>query len=439
MTLQAGQAMDFTRAAALTKQVYADKLEQMTPDSDKLSKEIDFVAAEKMPGNKYNQPVKMTRSMGFTFSNTGGVFDLNMGLAPLDLNAEIQGSQMVVREFMSYDILERALKGDSGRGGATRAFVSATQDTMVNLQKSASYMREVMLLYGGGTGAAVAIGTVTSVTGSAGTSLVATLDKKDWATAIWAGAENGEFDIFQGTTATKRNAAGLASDRTNVYVLKKVNPLLYQLTFESLAANVSAVAPLDTIFFAGQRGQDLLGFQAAATVQTPNLLWNIDPNQYMLWKPQTLNVGGMLGFEKVVQGLSLVAAIGFSGVINLHVSCQGWQDLCNDQAALVRHAGERAGGKVSFGYESIEFWSQTGLLRIKPNIYVKNGHAFGIPEGEFVRVGSTDWTFNMPGYGKMMRELENKAGVELREYTDQALFGKHPGYLVYFHNISNSV
>ena len=439
MTLAAGQAMDFSRAAALTKQVYADKLEQMTPDSDKLAKEIDFVPAEKMPGNKYNQPVKMTRSMGFTFSNTGGVFDLNMGLAPLDLNAEIQGSQMVVREFMSYDILERALKGDSGKGGASRAFVSATQETMVNLQKSASYMREVMLLYGGGTGAAVSLGVVTAITGSAGTTLVVTLDKKDWATALWAGAENGEFDIYQGTTATKRNTAGVATDRTNVYVLNKVNPLTYQLTLTSLAANVSAVAPGDTIFFSGQRGQDMLGFQAACTVASPNLLWNIDPNNYMLWKPQSVNVGGMLGFEKVVQGLSLVAAIGFSGIMNLHVSPQGWQDLCNDQAALVRHAGERAGGKVSFGYESIEFYSQTGLLRIKPNIYVKNGLAFGIPEGECVRVGSTDWTFNMPGYGKMMRELENKAGVEVREYTDQALFCKHPGYILYFNNIANSV
>lgn len=439
MTTQAGQAMDFTRAAALTKQVYADKLEQMTPDSDKLSKEIDFVPAEKMPGNKYNQPVKMTRSMGVTFSNTGGVFDLNMGLAPLDLNAEIQGSQMVIREFMSYDILERALKGDSGRGGASRAFVSATQETMVNLQKSASYMRELALLYGGGSLGSVALGTVTATTGTAGTSLVVTLAKQDWATAIWAGAENGEFDIYQGTTATKRNAAGLATDRTNVYVLKKVEPLAYRLTFESLAANVSAVAPNDTIFFAGQRGQDMVGFVAAANVASPNLLWNIDPNQYLLWKPQVVDVGGMLAFEKVTQGLSLVAALGFNGVMNLHVSTQGWQDLCNDQTALVRRGGEQKGGKASLGYEELEFYSQTGLLRIKPNIYVKNGMALAIPEGECVRVGSTDWTFNMPGYGKMMRELENKAGVEVREFTDQALFCKHPGYIIYFKNINNSV
>lgn len=438
MTVSAGQAMDHARAAALTKQVYADKLEQMTPDSDKLSKEIDFVPAEKMPGNKYNQPVKMTRSMGFTFSNTGGVFDLNQGLAPLDLNAEIQGSQMVVREFMSYDILERALKGDSGRGGASRAFVSATQETMVNLQKSASYMRELMLLYGGGSTGAVPLATVTAITGTAGTNLVLTFSKQDWSTAMWAGAENGEFDIFTGVTAVKRNAAGLATDRTNVYVLAKVLPLTYQVHLTSLAGNVAAVAPGDTIFFAGQRGQDMVGFQAAATMST-GLLWNIDPNQYLLWKPQTVNVGGMLGFEKVVQGLSMVAAIGFSGVMNLHVSTQGWQDLCNDQSALVRHGGEQKGGKVSFGYESIEFYSQTGLLRIKPNIYVKNGLAFGIPEGECVRVGSTDWTFNMPGYGKMMRELENKAGVEVREFTDQALFCKHPGYILYFNNINNSV
>jgi hypothetical protein len=143
-------------------------------------------------------------------------------------------------------------------------------------------------------------------------------------------------------------------------------------------------------------------------------------------------------FERLMQGTAQSAAVGFNGTLNVHVSPQTWKDLCDDQTALVRHADQK-GGKVTMGYEEIEFFGQTGKVRIKPNIYVQGGYAFGLPEGECMRVGSTDLTFEQPGYGKMIREMENLAAVEARIYTDQAFFCQHPGYMVYYTGIVNSV
>jgi hypothetical protein len=47
---------------------------------------------------------------------------------------------------------------------------------------------------------------------------------------------------------------------------------------------------------------------------------------------------------------------------------------------------------------------------------------------EFMRIGSSDITFDQPGFeGKFLKLLENANAYELRAYTDQALFCPSPG------------
>ena len=58
-----------------------------------------------------------------------------------------------------------------------------------------------------------------------------------------------------------------------------------------------------------------------------------------------------------------------------------------------------------------------------------------------MRVGSTDITFKLPGQeyeDRFFRELTDRAGFELRAYTDQALFCEAPGKLVLIEDIVNS-
>ena len=434
MTATTARYFDYSVAQNLLKNTYADSVEDMVPESDKIAKELEFIAADKQPGLQYNMPVTISREMGATFNNDGSVFQLNKPLSRTELNATIQGNEFVLRSAMSYGILNRALKGDVSTTAGKRAFVSATKDTMQALTKSASFFREAQLLYGGGSGVGATLATVASITTQTGTSLVIGVAAADWATALWVGSEGGEYDIYS-SGGTKRNTAGTVGD--TVYKLTAANPAVgvYSLSFTSHATNVSAVATTDQVFFAGARAKEALGIVGAC--QTSGSLWGINTTSYNLWQPKTSSVGGSLTFERIMQGVSKVADIGFVGTINVHVSPNSWQDINDDQAALVRH-GDKAGGEVSLGYEEISFYGQTGKINIKPNIYIKRGIAVGLPEGYGMRVGSSDITFTMPGYGKMMRELEDYAGVETRMYWDQAFFCKAPAYMHLWTGITNT-
>lgn len=434
MPLTSGNNFDFARAEAVTKYVYGDKLEELTAESTKVADEFEFSPAAQRLGRKFYQPVEPARTMGFTFNSDGSAFALNRSRAPQELTAEILGSEMVARETLSYAMMQRALSGDTRTAAGLKAFVVATSSSFKRLSRGGKYVRELQLLYGAGatpTATSGGLGIVLNTTGSAGTSLVIQMDPSNWATAIWAGSEGGSFDIFS-NAGVKRNAAG--TDETSVYVLNSVDSATYKLTFTSLAANVSAVVATDVIFFEGARTKECVGFVEATTQTT---LWGISTASWNLWKPQTLTVGGMATFEVIMEGTAKVADIGFQGTLNIHVSPATWKDICDDQAALARWVN-KDGGNVTAGFEKITYVGQTGTVNIIPNIYVKRGIMCGFPEGYCKRIGSTDLTFTMPGYGKMLRELENTAGVEARIYSDQAPFVERPAWSLLYTGVTNS-
>ena len=431
MTVGSGVNADFARGFELLKRVYADKVEDLVPESDRLSKDIPFIAADKQPGQDYVMPVTLTRELGLTWWNDGSIKTLNQPLAAAELSASIRGSEIANRAALSYKFLNTALKQLDGSPRGARAFVNATKDRFEKLTKGTSYARECMLLYGGGTTAASNLGVVLNTTGSAGTTLIVQMAAADYATAIWSGSEGGEFDIFS-AGGVKRNTAGTTSD--TVYKLTGTDPTTYRVTFTSNATNVGAVVAGDQIFFAGARGNDALGFIGAA--QTNGNLWGISTATYGLWKPTIVPVNGILTFERVMAGAAQVAGIGFYGDYDLYLNPATFQDVCNDQTALVTQT--KTSGTATIGFDDVVFKSQAGSVYIKAHPYMKRGIALGIPRDYCMRVGSTDITHTMPGFGRMFRELENAAGVEMRQYTDQAPFCKHPSYLTLYTGITNT-
>lgn len=433
MTVGTGTNADFARGYELLKRVYADKVEDLVPETDRFAKDIPFIAADKMPGQEYRQPVSLTREGGATFWNDGSAKTLNQPLATKELSASIQGTELAVRSILSYKLIHSALKQLDGSRSGARAFVNATKDRFEKLTKGASYFRECMLLYGGGANAGANLGVVLNTTGSATTNLIVQMDPKDWATAIWSGSEELEFDIYS-SAGVKRNSAGTTSD--TVYKLTGTDPTNYRVTFTSHATNVSNVVATDQIFFAGARTQDSLGAVGAALTQTGSL-WGISTTTYGLWKPTVIDAGGALTFTHVAEMGAIVASTGFYGDYTLYVNPATFADVCNDQTALVSHT-TKTSGSVTIGFDDVKFKSQAGSVRLVVHPYVKRGIAIGIPDDQCMRVGSTDLTHTIPGYGKMFRELEGAAGVEMRLYTDQAFFCKNPKYMVLFNNIVNT-
>lgn len=433
MTVGTATHADFQRGFELLKRVYADKVEDLVPESDRLAKDIPFIAAEKQPGQDYYQTVTLTREGGATFWNDGSIKTLNMPLATAELSASIRGAEIAVRSALSYKFMHSALKSLDGTPKGARAFVNATKDRFEKLTKGASYFRECMLLYGGGTGAVSNLGVVLNTTGSATTNLVVQMSAANYATALWSGSEGLEFDIYSSAGA-KRNTAGTTSD--TVFKLTGTDPTTYRVTFTSHATNVAAVVATDQIFFAGARGQDALGFVGAASTQSGNL-WGINTSTYGLWKPINIPVNGALTFSAISDMGAEVASVGFYGDYDLYVNAATFADICDDQTALITHS-TKTSGKVTIGFDDVAFKSQAGTVHLKVHPYMKRGIALGIPRDQCMRVGATDLTHTMPGFGRMFRELENQSGVEMRLYTDQAPFCKDPHFLTLFTNIVNT-
>jgi hypothetical protein len=70
---------------------------------------------------------------------------------------------------------------------------------------------------------------------------------------------------------------------------------------------------------------------------------------------------------------------------------------------------------------------------------MKQGEALALPQDSCVRVGSTDFTLELPGTkGEMVRHLENYTGVEIRGFYDQAPFCDMPGAIVRWSGITNT-
>ena len=352
---------------------------------------------------------------------------------PTEHGGEHQGLRNRGPRRLSYKFIHSALKQVDGTRAGMRAFVNATKDSFEKLTKGASYFREIMLLYGGGPTAASNLGVVLNTTGSATTNLVVQMSASEYATAIWAGSENGEYDIYS-SAGTKRNSAGTTSD--TVFKLTGTDPTTYKVFFTSHATNVSNVVPTDQIFSAGARTNDALGFVAAAQTQA-GALWGINTGTYGLWRPTVINVGGALTFAGISEAGARVAGTGFYGDYTLYVSPATFADICDDQTALIQHT-TRTSGKVTIGFDDVVFKTQAGATKLAVHPYMKRGYALGLPTDSCMRVGATDLTHTIPGYGKMFRELENASGVEMRLYTDQAPFCKNPQYIQLFTGIANT-
>jgi hypothetical protein len=115
----------------------------------------------------------------------------------------------------------------------------------------------------------------------------------------------------------------------------------------------------------------------------------------------------------------------------------------NDQAALVRHMGDK-GKKVSKpefenGGEGVTLYHGNGAIKIKSHIMCKEGFAYGLVVDDWLRPGSVDFSLKTPGMGEQIFfHLPTKAGFEIRSYSNQAIFCVAPGKQFIISGIVNS-
>jgi hypothetical protein len=394
----------------LFKEAYADKLENLIPEGLKLYKDIDFLPKDKQPGNLYHQPVILGHEHGVTFaSGDDDAFNLNAPVAGQIKDAQVRGNPVVLRSVLGYVAASRA-----AQGGA-KAFMDATKFLVANMLRSICKKLEIELFYG-----QMGYGTVASVSSN-----TITVTTAEWAPGIWSGAENMPLEIRDSAGTTIRGEC----------VVSSVDLDARTVTVNLMPAGTTGT---DVIWHKGAYGNEFAGVHKILT--NSSTLFNISASTYSLWKGNSYGAGSAsLSLAKIERAISLAVQKGLDEDVKCFVNPKTWADLLVEQTALRKFDSSYSKEAAESGSKSIKFYGQNGMIEIVPSIYVKEGYAYILCMNEFARVGSTDVTFKRPGMeGQFFRELENSAGVELRCFSDMALFCSAPGKNVVITGITNT-
>lgn len=409
-------ANDVTQLNGLFKTVYADKLENLIPDFAILQKKIEFVGAEKETGAFYAQPVALASEAGFTYNGEAGtVVALNAAVAGQTKEAQVKGSEMILRSQLGYIALARASKQGA------KAFKRASAFKVEDMNSSIRKRLELAMLYG-----RVGVGIVSSCIGG-----VITVTDATWAAGIWAGAEGHILEAFDGIT-------GSDSQHNGDLTISAIDTDAKTIT---VTGTSSSVTTGDYLFFKGARTttafNEMAGLQKI--ISNASTLFNISAASYSLWKGNSVTVGGDLTFAAVQDALARAMNKGLMSKCLLIVSPKGWSRLNTDLAALKMNDSSYSAKKGENGSESLMFHSANGAVEIVAHPFCKEGDAFLLPMESIVRIGSTDVTFGVPGMDQEFFTLvSGYNAVELQCMTDQAVFIEKPAHAVYLSGITYS-
>lgn len=397
----------------LFKETYANELENLIPDGVKILNKIKFQSREKQPGNLFHQPVILGLEHGVTFAGSDeDAFNLQSAVSGQIKDAQVKGNPALLRSVLGYTAASRATSG------GTQAFEAATKFLVANMLRSLSKKLEIEMLYGQEGYAAVG-----SVSGAD-----ITISTAEWAPGIWAGAENMPIEIRDSTGATSRGN----------FVVQSVNMNTRVVTLDSSAAAAGVIAT-DIVWHKGAYGKEFIGIHQILST-TSGTVFNINVGTYNLFRGNTFSAGSAaLSFTKLNLAAARAVEKGLDGMLYCLVNVRGWANMLSDQAALRQYDQSYSKERAENGSQKLRFYSQNGELEIEPSIYVKEGYSYLLSVDDWMRVGSTDLTFRVPGQGdEFFRHLENSAGYELRLWTDQAIFCHAPGRSVLIDNIVNA-
>lgn len=397
------------------KELYADKIKDLYPEDVHLLNLIDFGGKNAGDlGNLFHQPVALGLEHGLTYAGPDeDAFNLLSAVASPMRDAQVKGSAKVMRSQIGYNAISRS-------GSDKGSFARASKYVVENAMRSFTKILEIEMLYG-----QMGYGTVSAVSGSD-----VTITLAEWAPGIWAGGKNMPLEI--------RDSAGTVS--RGQFQISAVNLDTRVLTLTSSAAAAGVVAT-DVIWRRGAYGNEFAGIHKILS-QSSGSLFNISVAEFELWRGNSFSASSAaLSFNKLNLAVTRAIEKGHSGKMLAMVSLKAWANMMSDQAALRKYDGSYSRKKLENGAEALAFYSQNGEIEILPSIYVKEGYAYMISLDNWMRVGSRDITFSLPGIpgDQILRHLDNVAGLEYRMYTDQAAFCSAPGRNVLITDIVNSL
>ena len=409
----------------LFKTVYADKLIDLIPDFAILQKKIAFVPSDKETGAFYAQPVVLSHEAGFSYNGTaGGVTPLLDARNGVMKEAQIYGSELVLRSQLSYSALTRAA------GGGKQAFKKASSFKVEDMNNASRKRLEIAMLYGQDSVGAVL------TNGGGTTSYTITLSAASWAGGIWAGAEGAQVDIFTSNKATQRNGSGTLT-------IASVDSDARQLVLTaSSSGDIDDCVATDVICFRGSTVatptyNEMAGL--STIIQNSGTLFGISASTYSLWKGTTISSVGQISFAKLQDAVGRASNKGLMEKVLVLVSPKAWAVLNSDQAALRVFDSSFKSSKSENGAEGLMFHGLCGPMEVVSHPMVKDGDAFIVPPDSIMRIGSVDLSFGVPGFSdQFLLPVQGSSAVELQCHADQAIFCERPAHCVMLQGITYS-
>ena len=402
-------AVTATDLNALRKEIYSDKVVNAIPASQIVCKDYPFKEAKSI-GDKFIQPVKMSHEHGFTYSNEDSVaFDLNAAVPAIFKEAQVDGSTVVLRSALSHVQLAKL---DNSKKG----FMTAPAALMEDMNQSMWKRVEIACIYGR---AVKGLGEIESVSAIVSNVQTVVLTAASFAPGIWSGAEGARLDSY--ASASKVNTQDMN--------IKSVDLKTRSITLNLDATEGGTLAAAQGIFWKGAYGVEPIGLDAIAN--NTGSLFGIDASLYSLWKSSVTTSVGAITLAKILSLVDDAINKGLEGDVNVYIPSKAFTALSNEQAALRSLDQSYNSNQAVNGFKGLKFLHQSGVLNVKPSIYVKQGDVFIAPVEGGSRIGAIDVTFKTPGMEeeKMFHTLENAAGVGIRCLTHQALFFERPGLI----------
>lgn len=426
-----------SQLTGLFKQVYGKEIENLIPESAKVIKMVPFAERDKL-GDKYNQPVILTTEQGVTYASADdtSAFDLESPVSMGTKNAEVKGAQMLLRSAISYELASKATSSE-------KAFVGAVDLVIDNMLESISKRLEVGLIHGQRGIGHVATEKFDATTNSA----VFEVSAGSWASGIWAGSEGVRLTIIADFGGDNVDPYGASAD----IVVTKVDNELRQITVSGDATGLAAIATANatqelTVFYKGTVTGSESTFQFVEMAGLGKIftntgtLFNINASQYQLWKGNTYDAAGQLTMGKVLSAVGKAIDRGLNEDVVLLVNPKTWADLATELAALRVFDGSYSATEGDNGFKSIKYYGQNGVIEVISHNIVKEGEAYIFPPKRLKRIGTTDVTFGdfVGKSDEIFLHIPNKAGLEMRCYSNQSLFVETPARCVLITGIVNS-
>lgn len=352
---------------------------------------------------------------GFTYAVDGdGAVTLNAAVAGNVKKARVQGCLIYLRSRLSYEDVMKA----SSAGAA--AFESATGLVVDNMERSFAKRLELSFLYG-----QQGLGKVLTNTSGA---LV--LTAASWSGGIWTGMKDCILEAWNSQAASATQHDG---DLT-------ISSVEHSTRTVTVTGTSSSVVADDHLYFKGARSssahKECAGLDKILT--NSSTLFNIDAASFELWQATTRNISAEISMLGVLNGISDATNKGLEESAVAWFNPSNWNKLNSDQAAL-RRFGAEITTNAKNGTKAITYASTNGDTEIEAHPMLKNGDGMLVPNPEkrLVRVGASNITFRLPGFGEtVFHHVTDTTSVELRAMSDQAIAVQIPGHCCKYANIS---